>query len=104
MLEFGMNPQEAIDAPRFCIVPTKTSGAPGVEQAVGGVCLEEGIAEDVVAKLKSLGHSIIGPVKDFNRYIFGRGHIIRQKVGGASEERVLWAGCDGRSDGIAVGY
>ena len=102
MLEFGMNPQEAIDSPRFCIVPSKAK-APGVEQDSGGVCLEDGIEKDVIAELKSLGHSVIGPVTNFDRYIFGRGHIIKQEkaVGG---EKVLWSGCDGRSDGSVMGY
>ena len=96
-----MNPQEAVDAPRFCIIPS-LKDAPGVEQDEGGVCLEDGIPVDVISELKSLGHAVIGPVVGYDRYVFGRGQIIRQReVGG---ERVLWAGCDGRSDGLAVGY
>ncbi len=102
MLEFGMNPQDAVDSPRFCIIPSK-SKAPGVEQDRGGVCLEEGIKENVIAQLKSKGHSAIGPVTSYDRCIFGRGHIIKQEKT-AGGERVLWAGCDGRSDGTAMGY
>lgn len=100
MLEFGMNPQEALDAPRFCILPP--AKVPGNEHDAGGVALEEGISDSVIVKLKALGHCVVGPVRGHDRAVFGRGQIISPRpVGGRN---VLWAGSDGRGDGHAIGY
>ena len=49
MIDYGMDPQTALEAPRFCI----KSGDPN-----GLVSVEEGISEEVVATLKKMGHSI----------------------------------------------
>ena len=101
-----MNPQEALDAPRFCIVPPPKSVA-GVEQDSGCVALEEGIDDSVILKLKTLGHSIEGPVSGQNRALFGRGQIIslsNPAVRGEGAEQVWWAGSDCRADGLAIGY
>ncbi len=100
MLEFGMNPQEALDAPRFCILPPPQ--IPGAEHDAGGVALEEGISESAVSELESLGHRVIGPVKGHKRGVFGRGQIISLRPAGGN--MVWWAGSDGRGDGQAIGY
>ena len=80
MLDYGMNPQEALDAPRW--------------QWVGGrtVEVEEGVAPEIVEKLRALGHDI-RVVAD--RTAMGRGEIILRDgdsgvLCGASEPR-----CDG---------
>ena len=101
MLEFQMNPQEAVDAPRFCIVPSRKD-VPGVEQDRGGVAIEDGIPDVVISELKSLGHNVIGPVVGEQRKLFGRGQIIR--LCPVEGENVWWAGSDGRADGLAIGY
>ena len=100
MLEFGMNPQEALDAPRFCITPPSTvSGS----ETTGGVALEEGISDSVVEALRTLGHCVIGPpVTGHGRRLFGRGQIIIPRP--VDGRTVWWAGSDGRGDGQAVGY
>eukprot|EP01027_Heterolobosea_sp_BB2_P018762 GEZU01026381.1.p1 GENE.GEZU01026381.1~~GEZU01026381.1.p1 ORF type:complete len:510 (+),score=105.33 GEZU01026381.1:891-2420(+) len=87
MVEFGMDPQEALDQPRICI----SSG-----NASGSVSVEEGISEDVCKELERRGHHI-NRVSGWHRSVFGRGQVI-QKRG-----NVYWAGCDPRSDGQAVG-
>lgn len=97
-----MNPQEALDAPRFCI-------GPGNAGPVGAVSVEDGISSDTISKLKSLGHDIEGPLTGYSRKLFGRGQIIRSQPvamsGGDGETvNVWWAGSDGRGDGMAVGY
>lgn len=105
MKEFGMNPQQALDQPRLLI-------GPGHRGAVGGISLEDGISEDVIQQLQILGHQISGPIKGYNRSIFGRGHVITKgawwstntQTHIANDESVLWAGSDPRSDGMAAGY
>ncbi len=97
-----MDPQEALDAPRFCI-------GPGHAGHTGAVSVEEGIPMETISKLKSMGHSIEGPLSGPSRALFGRGQIIRSQpvdVSGGGKERVnvWWAGSDGRADGMAVGY
>ena len=99
-----MNPQEALDAPRFCIVPS-AQNTPGVEQALdkGCVGLEDGIPAGTVAELRALRHEVTEPVTGHERGLFGRGQIIASRsVDGG--RRVLWAGSDGRGDGLAIGY
>lgn len=89
MLEFGMNPQEALDAPRFCIQPCPS----------GAVHFEDGVPEEVIQDLKRLGHVVEErPLVGDERMLFGRGQIIRLEENG-----VLVAGSDPRGDGMAVG-
>lgn len=103
MLEFRMNPQQALDAPRVYVHYDHKS-----EQWT--VNLEEGIDEAVAEELRRRGHHVIHPVTDHLRSQFGRGQII--SVGDwwrADHEkdppiRVLWAGSDPRADGCAQGY
>lgn len=96
-----MNPQEALDSPRFCIMPPST--VPGAGNATGGVALEEGILDSVVDALRTLGHCVIGsPVTGHDRRLFGRGQIIVPRP--VDGRTVWWAGSDGRGDGQAVGY
>lgn len=91
MLLLGLDPQTAIDRPRFCIADGTCGGV---------VSIEEGVEEDVVAELRRRGHEIEGPVVGHNRSVFGRAQIIKRdrKTG------VLWAGSDGRADGCAMGF
>lgn len=96
MIDFGMDPQTALDMPRFCV-------GPGHLCAIGPVSLEEGISENVIEDLEKLGHAINGPVFGFDRSLFGRGQILeirRDKEG----QDVIWAGSDPRGDGCAIGY
>ena len=50
MIDYGMGPQDALDAPRFCIL----DGTAG-----GKVSLEEGIPVDTMATLARMGHEVI---------------------------------------------
>uniref|UniRef100_A0A1A7WBY6 Gamma-glutamyltransferase YwrD n=1 Tax=Iconisemion striatum TaxID=60296 RepID=A0A1A7WBY6_9TELE len=101
MMEFGMNPQQALDAPRvFVQYDHKT------DQWL--VNLEEGIDQEVAVELRRRGHKVNWPVTGHERSQFGRGQIIT--VGDwwnrstSSPSRVLWAGSDPRADGCALGY
>ncbi len=83
----GLDPQAALDRPRFCL----SDGAAG-----GQVALEEGIPVRVMAELAQMGHTIV-PVSGHGRALFGRGQIIRRDAHG-----VLWGGSDPRADGCAM--
>ncbi|KAJ2719894.1 hypothetical protein GGI07_004939 [Coemansia sp. Benny D115] len=89
---FGMNPQQALDAPRICIL---------IEDD-GRVAIEEGVEQTTLEGLRELGHSVY-QVYGIGRSLFGRGQVIRQYVDQGSGMRVLVAGSDARSDGQAVG-
>ena len=57
-LVFGMNPQEAIEAPRFATDSVTNSFYPHVYYP-GQLSVEEGIAEDTVFDLKVMGHKVV---------------------------------------------
>jgi len=95
MIAFKFNPQEALDAPRFCI---GAEGLPGDQGNERYVYLEEGISEDAFEKLKSMGHHVLRR-KDYERGVFGRGQLIRSHV--EDGITVYSAGSDLRGDGAA---
>lgn len=94
MIAFKLNPQAALDAPRFCI------GAEGIPGDGNGrkVFLEDGIKAEVVDDLRKMGHDVRF-VTGYKRGVFGRGQLIRAHV----EEgiNVFSAGSDPRGDGAA---
>ncbi len=83
-----LDPQPALDLPRFCI----EDGTAG-----GEVALEEGIPEGVMAELESRGHSV-RKVTGYERSLFGRGQIILRDP----DTGVLAGGSDPRADGYAA--
>ena len=91
LLAGNMDPQEAIDMPRFCI-------GDGTQHGV--VFLEKEVDDKVVEELAARGHGLKANVAGYERAIFGRAQIIKRdrKTG------VLWAGSDGRADGCAIGF
>ncbi|XP_077440419.1 glutathione hydrolase-like YwrD proenzyme isoform X2 [Vanacampus margaritifer] len=104
MLEFGMNPQQALDAPRIYVEYD-------LKEDKWSVNLEEGIGEEVAAALRRRGHKVNWPVTGHKRSQFGRGQIITlgdwwDPSANHSDHptRVLWAGSDPRSDGCAMGF
>ncbi|EDQ86029.1 uncharacterized protein MONBRDRAFT_33978 [Monosiga brevicollis MX1] len=97
LIQHGLSPQAALDAPRFCV-------GPGHEGAAGGVALEEGISAQVQAELAAMGHEV-ELLTGYDRSRFGRGQVIRQEMQAASDgttRRVWAAGSDPRGDGAAV--
>ncbi|MHA2357262.1 MAG: gamma-glutamyltransferase [Candidatus Heimdallarchaeaceae archaeon] len=90
MIDFGMNPQEALNAPRFSI-RDGTSG--------GIVALEEGIDESTLNTLSLMGHEI-APASGYARSVFGRGQIITRNP----KNGVLCGGSSPRADGLAIGW
>ena len=100
LLVWGMNPQQAVDAPRISV------GKP-YDPRVAGVSVEEGVGDSgVTDELARKGHEIT-IVRGFYRAIFGRGQMIRCRLDeedGDNKTRVWSAGSDMRGDGHAVGY
>jgi len=86
----GLDPQAALDRPRFSI----DSGIAG-----GSVLLEAGLPAELVAGLAARGHPLRPGVDGYARASFGRGQIIRREPDG-----VLWGGSDPRADGCALGW
>ena len=88
LVDHGLDPQAALDLPRFCI---------DVEEAGGRVALEEGIPARVVSELEKMGHPVY-PVSGYDRSLFGRGQVILRDA----ETGALCAGSDPRADGCAM--
>ena len=84
----ALDPQSALDRPRFCI---------DAGEAGGAVALEEGISVPVMARLAEMGHPVT-PVSGQGRSLFGRGQIIWRNA----ESGVLWGGSDPRADGCVM--
>ena len=94
MIDFGMNVQEAGDAPR--IVHTGSSQPTGERMTDGGlVHLESGIAREVVEELERRGHRVLP-----RPGIFGGYQGIRVDL----EEGVYFGASESRKDGQAAGY
>ena len=88
LVDDGLDPQSALDQPRFCI---------DVEENGGGVALEEGIPASVISDLERMGHPVY-LVSGYDRSLFGRGQVILRE----KETGVLCAGSDPRADGCAM--
>ena len=87
MIDYGMNPQEALDSARFRI---------SIENET--VFAEDSFDQEVISGLKSKGHSV-SLISGVNRGFFGGGQIINR-----NDEGVLIGGSDPRKDGLSVSY
>lgn len=85
LVDFGLNPQAALDAPRFRVLPG------------GRLAVEQGFSPDAIAALEGLGHPVSANQAPL---MFGGGQIIWRDP----ETGVYIAGSDPRKDGQAVGY
>lgn len=91
-VDWSMNPQASLDAPRWQV----TSGKE--------VLLESGVDRRIVEALARRGHEV-KVATDFSS--FGRGQIIWRREAwatAANGETSLIAGSDMRADGLAIGY
>jgi gamma-glutamyltranspeptidase/glutathione hydrolase len=82
MLDYGMDPQQALDDPRM------------FWDAQGALQLEAGISEEVQAGLEAKGHTCMRGA------VHGGGQVIQID----HEQGVLIAGSDPRKDGMAGGW
>ena len=87
LIDDGMDPQTALDMPRFCIEPSEDGGF---------ASLEEGIPDKTIAALTRRGHPT-RKISGWERALFGRGQVIIRERSG-----VLVAGSDSRADGCAM--
>lgn len=90
MIDFGMNPQQAVNEPRW--VWGRTWGAQTQELKV-----ESRMAGEVIAQLEKAGHDV-RRMKAFDG-IMGHAHAIT-----ISPDGVISGGADPRSDGAAIGW
>ena len=96
MIDFGMDPQQALDTARFCV-------GSGHKGSAGGVNLEDGINVQTRNDLAAMGHDVSNLIAGHKRAIFGRGQIILRKKDSQGNQ-IWWAGSDPRADGLAIGY
>jgi len=90
LLDDDLNPQEALNRPRWCL---ETGHSDSI------LALEEGIPLKTMASLVEMGHTV-RPVSGRGRHMFGDGHIIRRDA----VSGVLFGGCDPRKDGTVAAY
>lgn len=94
LIDFGMNLQEAGDAPR--ILHSGSSSPTGALMLNGGVVsLESGIAQSVKRDLMGRGHKLQDNVGAFGGY---------QAIGYDTENKVFIGASESRKDGQAAGY
>ena len=86
MIDFGMNPQQALDAPRYVWYDRAT------------VDLEDGIADDARLALVAMGHDLMAP--DNPARYYGGGQIVAID----EDSGALLGGTEPRKDGVAIGY
>lgn len=86
----GLDPQAALDRPRFCIMDGRSGGE---------VALEEGIPDSEFDKLARMGHPV-QRVRGHARALFGRGQIIIRD----QDDGTLCGGSDPRADGCALTF
>lgn len=94
LLDFGMDMQEAIEAPRVAL-PYTSEGRD--HPSARSVNIEGRIPEEVCEALRKRGH-IPRVLPDWTMVVGGMQGIERHVVGGLS------AGADPRRDGTAMGY
>ncbi len=94
MIDFGMDVQEAGDAPR--ILHTGSSQPTGTKMTNGGnVHLESGIGYEVLRELTKMGHRIQTNVGSFGGY---------QGIRFDWKNKVYYGASESRKDGQAAGY
>ena len=86
LIDFKMNPQEALDAPRARHMKGMT------------VYLEDGIPESVASALREKGHQIVVEAPPVNQVGGGQAIYLDHS------QNVLWGASDRRKDGCALGY
>lgn len=90
LVDRGMDPQTALDEPRFSIFDDPPNG---------DIWVEDGVPDSTVEALARMGHPVRTASGALRATVVGRGQIIARDP----DRGVLWAGSDPRSDGCAIG-
>ncbi len=93
-LVFGMNPQEAVEAPRFASNSVTNSFYPHVYHP-GQLALEDGFPAETIDTLEALGHEVV------RNAVCGMGATVSRRD---PETGVLSTGADPRSACYAIGW
>jgi gamma-glutamyltranspeptidase/glutathione hydrolase len=95
IIDFGMNIQEAGDAPR--IFPLGTADPTGSTKGMERIALESGFSFETIRALQNMGHKNIvhGTPGDFGGY---------QCIQFDPVQKVYYGASDPRKDGMAAGY
>mmetsp|Transcript_39913 Transcript_39913/g.127927 ORF Transcript_39913/g.127927 Transcript_39913/m.127927 type:complete len:568 (-) Transcript_39913:82-1785(-) len=99
MVDYGLDPQAALDQPRFCLEGVDSAFGPeSVENPM--LLLEEGVPPEVQAELADrFGHPC-QQVSSWDRLVFGKGQIIcRDPVSG-----IYVGGTEPRADGAVLAW
>ena len=88
LVDDGLDPQAALDRPRFYVEPVSPESE---------LSLENGFLKKTLAGLAAMGHNVT-VVNGMERSLFGRGQIIFRDP----HSGVLWGGSDPRADGCAM--
>ena len=91
LFDDDLDPQAALDRPRFQILEGEPDGT---------VMIEDPPGFGLAAGLAALGHRVSVPAP-IDRYVFGLGQIILRTLD-SSGRTVWWAGSDPRGDGCAL--
>jgi gamma-glutamyltranspeptidase/glutathione hydrolase len=95
LIDFGMNVQEAGEAPRVEHLGSATPTGQSADTDGGTVLAEQGLEADIVAELMRRGHQVRRTPRNGGGY---QGILIDPQTG------VLHGGSEARKDGCAVGY
>jgi gamma-glutamyltranspeptidase/glutathione hydrolase len=95
LIDFGMNVQEAGEAPRIEHIGSATPTGRAARPGGGTLRVEQGISDTVVEELKKRGHRVVRVKTNGGGY---QAILIDPKT------NVLQGGSEARKDGCAVGY
>ena len=101
LIDYDLNPQQAVDAPRWYITGTGDTQS-SRDMLNSGVVLETGYGEDkqdsIEEALRATGHRVETAISGEKRSLFGRAQVIIQY----DQTKAKWAGSDPRCDGCAM--
>jgi len=96
IIDFGMNVQEAGDAPRIDHIGSSSPTGAARDTTGGKVILENGFSPETVRKLLNMGHSI--------SYGYGSSYGGYQAIRYDARRKVYFGASESRKDGCAMGY
>jgi gamma-glutamyltranspeptidase/glutathione hydrolase len=97
IVEFGLNPQEAVEEPRFYTYNFPSSNLPIVYEA-GVMRAEQRISQEAFEALQGMGHNA-QRITDWFEGACLYGAIVKDQQTG-----ILRAGADPRGEAYAIGY